>query len=125
MHAVLNRRRLSQRFSSYVVGHRVVDGALTLKVTDNVYQLATRDPMTLWTDGFVYVLDRTAFNNDGAGGSEFWSHREAVVLCVISIASSWGQQSFGVDRPGRGGSIVRYGPADNVRLAAHIAQLGG
>jgi hypothetical protein len=123
LHAVLDRRRLSAIFDSYVVGHHVIDGKLTLKVTDNVYDLVTDDPSALWADGFVYVLDLRLFVQPADGGPEFVSPTGVTPALTLPVPWTVGPELLGVGRSHARGAVVRYSPAETARLAAHAARL--
>lgn len=125
MHAVLDRRRLSELFDSFVVGHRVLEGRLTLKVTDNVYSLLVESPSPVWSDGFVYVLDRSGFAPGSLGGSEFVSPVEVAPLLTLPVPAAIGGRMFGVGRDDGADTVVAYSPAETERLAAHVDHIEG
>ena len=123
MHAVLDRAYLSSRFDSYVVGYRVQDGRLLFKTTDNIYRLfKQRDPQ-LYSDGYVYAMDRTCFVRSPDYASEFFSFQSLTPQRVLKVSASLGTCLFRIDTPEGDDTVIPYSAEEAKSLAVHVAGL--
>lgn len=123
MHAVLDRAYLSRRLDSYTVGYRVHAGRLLFKATDNLYRLFKQKDPQLYSDGFVYAMDRTCFVRSPEGGSEFFAVQPLAPQRTLEVSASLGAYLFRIDTPEGNDTVVPYSAEEAKTLAAHRAGL--
>lgn len=90
MHAVFDRTYLASRFDSYRLGYRFEAGRCVLRVSGNVLGLAKQGDSRLFSDGFVYVLDRSCFQQSLECAAEFFSLKAVVPLRRLKVPASLG-----------------------------------
>ncbi len=84
--AVLNRSYLKKKFGNYIFGHSGDNFKLVFKVPTEIYDLFVAHDPNLFTDGYVYILDRANFVNAPDAGSEWHSEsdQEPLLACKVS-----------------------------------------
>lgn len=95
MHAVINRTYLSTRFTSYRLGYRFEAGHFVPRVTANVYTLVKQSDPRVYTDGFVYVFDRTYFHQSPECAVEFFALTAVIPSRRLKVPASVGQHLLG------------------------------
>lgn len=87
--AVLNRKYLASIMPGYISARSSYEDVITFKFPKVIYDLfVSRDP-NVFSDGYVYVMDKSKFVNAAdAGGGEWHSEsdQEPILACKISGA---------------------------------------
>lgn len=84
--AVLNRSYLKSKFDDYAYGYSGDSSKLIFKVPPEIYKLFVDHDPNLFSDGYVYVLDKDNFVNAPDAGGEWHSesNQEPLLACRIS-----------------------------------------
>jgi len=119
MHAILDKAYLLSRLKSYAVGYRIRAGRLVFNATDNLYQLFKQKDPQLFSDGYVYVLDRGCFVRSPESPSEFFALQPLEPLTTLEVSASLGAHLFRIDTPEGDDRVVPYSADETARLASH------
>jgi hypothetical protein len=84
--ALLNRTYLISKFDSFVTAWGDDNGKMIFNFSPNVYELFTaRDP-NLFSDGYVYILDKTNFINAEDAGAEWHAESDQIPLLACRVS---------------------------------------
>lgn len=108
LHALLDRRYLSARLSSWRIGYRHEAGQLRFCASDNLYRLfCQRDPRLL-SDGVIYGLARCHFVRAAESETEFHALSAQRPVHILKVAAALGHMLFCTDGHAGSASVVRY-----------------
>lgn len=124
LHAILNREYLSYRLGSYTIGYRVYSTGRFIKASDNLYQLFKQKDPRLFSDGYVYAMDRVGFFCCApSSSSEFFAVQPMAPQKILKISASLSAYLFRIDRPDGDDTIVPYSIEEAKTLAIHQSGL--
>jgi hypothetical protein len=107
-HAVVNRKYLASRLSSYMIGYRVLRDRVIFKVTDNVYELLRQKDSEVCADGYLYVMDRASFVRSADCFFEFHAAKPLQPHRILKVSGTIGTSLFHVDAPDGYATVVPY-----------------
>lgn len=94
-HAIYNKKYLDEvTGGSYITGHGRTDGVITFKVSPNVYKLHLDNDPEIFSDGYVYVLNRDDFKKSEGTSNEFHTESSALPLQICKISRKIGPDLF-------------------------------
>lgn len=93
-HALINRKYLDQKLQSYVTGHSKTGSEITFKASPNLYQLYLDKDPEIFSDGVIYVLDKSKFNTSPDAASEYHSLEAVNPVNIYKIPSKVGYDLF-------------------------------
>ena len=109
--AVINHRYLREELHSYTCGYEVDNDKFIVKATDNLYRLFLERGAGLVTDGYVYVLDKSAFIPAGGSTNEYLSVEDQQVTTIFKVSKRFGETLFIVGQ-GDADTVLPYSPED-------------
>lgn len=109
--AVINHGYLRAELNSYVCGFEVNNEKFIVKATDNLYRLFLERGAELVADGYVYVLDKTAFIPAAGSTNEYQSAEDQQVTIVFKVSKRFGETLFIVGR-GAADTVLPYSPEE-------------
>lgn len=115
--AVINRRYLREELNSYTHGYEVNNDKFIVKVTDNLYRLFLERSARLVADGYVYVLDKSAFILAGGATNEYQAAEDQEVTTVFKVSKRFGQTLFIVGR-GDADTVLPYSPEECCQITS-------
>jgi len=113
--AVINQRYLREELNSYTCGYEVDNGKFIVKATDNLYRLFLEERAGLVADGYVYVLDKSAFMPAGGTTNEYISAEDQQVTTIFKVSKRCGETPFIVGR-GDADTVLPYTPEEYRRI---------
>jgi len=108
MHAVLDRTYLLTHLDSYRAGYRRIAGRLVFRVTDNLYRLIEERVPEVFSEGYVYVLDRKHFVGAPESSTEFYSFDPVAPFRSLRVSASLGLFLFRVGVGEGTDTVLRY-----------------
>lgn len=110
--ALLNKKYLRGKFGSFITGWSGdAKGKMVSKVTTNVYELFKADDQNLFSDGYIYVLDKDNFVNAEDAGLEWHSEVNQKPVLSCRISKKLAEDIFIVGK-GEFDTVIEYTPEE-------------
>lgn len=98
-HAIFNRPYVTATLSSYVLGYAFDGDRLTFRVTDDLHRLFVDADPNLFTDGYLYALDRARFVAAPESATEYASSEPQTPLLVVKVPRWLAEDLFAIVVP--------------------------
>src|ERR1700682_2756525 len=117
-YALVNRYYVQSHFFSFALGYGLYRGKRVFKATSNLYKLfVQRDPY-LYSDGFIYLLDKSAFTRALDSATEYQSVDSQTPLCVLKVPKRLGDSLLIVGEGEDRDTLIQYSAQETAEINA-------
>ena len=110
--ALLNKGHIRTKFKSFITGWSGDSkGRMISKVTPNIYGLFKSGDQDLFSDGYIYVLDKTNFSNAEDAGAEWHSEINQKPILSCRISKKLAEDIFIIGK-GEDDTVAEYTPEE-------------
>jgi len=113
--AILNKSYLQDKLKSFVTGWDIKQGKTVFKFSGNIYALLKEGDTRLFSEGHVYILDRSDFVNADDAGGEWHSEQARKPLLAVRISPNLASEIY-IMNPIESKTVYEYSPEEEKRV---------
>lgn len=96
--AVLNKSYILEKLSTFTTEWGNKDGKMLFRFSPNFYDLFVSGDPELFSDGYVYVLDKAGFMNAEGAGAEWHSEADQKPILTCRVSGKFAKDIFILDQ---------------------------